>query len=84
VRSEDIRAYVRRRWDLIEAAKSGFWAREKAHQSPVEALRLADGLRRQALARHPDGPTGRERAEDLRSHEAVAKKLRLAGPHSNR
>lgn len=75
---------MRRRWDLIEAAKSVFWAREKAHQSPVEALRLADGLRRQALATHSGGPTGRERAEDLHSHEAVAKKLRLAGPHPDR
>ena len=84
MKAEDIQAYVRRRWDLVDALKAQFWATEKPRLGALLALRLADELRRQALILHPEGPTDLERVEDIRAHAAVASKLRLVRPHPER
>lgn len=84
MKAEDIRAYVRRRWDLVEVLKAEFWAQEKPRMGPLNSLRIADDLRRHALALHTEGPSDLERAEDLGSHQAVASKLRLVRPHADR
>jgi hypothetical protein len=84
VNAADIRAYARRRWNLVEALKADFWAQEKQSLGPAGSLRIADGLRRHARLLHPGGQSEQERAEDLRSHDAVARKLRLVRPHRDR
>ncbi len=52
--------------------------------SASDSMRLADDLRRYVLWVQPGGASDLERDDDLRSHAAVAEKLRLARPHRNR
>lgn len=84
MRSEDIREYAHRRWDLIAGLKAAFWAEEKARLTAVESLQIAEALRQHVLAIRPDWPSATERAQDLESHATVARKLRLAGQSTGR
>lgn len=74
---EALQEFARRRWDLVERLKAEFWAAEKRAMTPHEALRLAETLRRHAEATRPSWPSEDERLDDLRSHQEVARKLRL-------
>lgn len=71
-----IRAYVHRDWDAARRAKDEYVARRIEQLGPEEALRLADELRRQALAHVPGWPTPDERALDLETHVRVSALLR--------
>lgn len=55
---------------------------EKRRLDADGALRIGDSLHELVRALRPDWPSDEERAEDLRSHEAVARKLRLVGTTS--
>ena len=77
--AEDLRRFARRDWESVAALKAEYWVAEKRRLDAEGALRIGDGLREQVRALRPDWPSDDERAEDLRSHEAVARKLRLVG-----
>ena len=76
----DIAAYISRDWAGVAGLKADYWAQRKARLTPLEALRLADGLRRQVVSLRPEWPSDRERQEDLASHRKVSELLRRAGP----
>ena len=63
-----IRAFMARDWQLARDAKDAYWAERVRRLGPLEALRIADELRRQALLQHPDWPDAASRRDDLRHH----------------
>ena len=67
-----IRAFMSRDWRRARDAKDDWWAERVRRLGPAEAFRIADELRRQALAQHPDWPDAASRAEDLRHHVHMA------------
>ena len=83
-RADELRAYVRRDWRLLAEVKHEFWTNRRRRMHPVEALRIADDLRAQARAVHPDWPTPADRAADLASHVRLTEILRRAAPAANR
>jgi hypothetical protein len=82
VRAEDLRRFALRDWESVAALKAEYWVAEKRRLGAEGALRIGDRLREQVRVLRPDWPSDQERAEDLRSHEAVARKLRLVGTTS--
>ena len=54
--SRGIRAYMAREWRTARAAKDAYWAERIARYGPLEGLRIADELRRQALLHNPGWP----------------------------
>lgn len=75
-----IREFVNRDWSAARQAKDTYWRDRIARLGPVEGLRIADELRRQALLLDPDWPHPADRREDLRSHIRLAEQLRRARP----
>ena len=63
-----IQAFMARDWQRARDAKDGYWAERVQRLGPLEALRIADELRRQALLQHPDWPDAASRRDDLRHH----------------
>jgi hypothetical protein len=68
----------------VDRLKADFWAEGKRALTPLAALEIAEGLRRQAIALKPAWPSPEDRAEDLRSHQEVARKLAVARPRPGR
>jgi hypothetical protein len=60
----------------VEALRAKYWREYQAAAGPLAALELADGLRRHAIALHPDWPDDRARSEDLAVHRRVSEALR--------
>jgi len=79
----DIEAYLGRDWAGAALRKADYWAERKARLTPLEALGLADDLRRQVCSLRPDWPSAEERQDDLASHLKVSELLRRAGPLSD-
>jgi hypothetical protein len=75
-----IREFVSRDWDLARRNKEAHWLDRIARFGPVEALRIADELRRQARLLDPDWPSAALREDDFQSHVALTERLRRAGP----
>jgi len=73
-----IREFVARGWDEARRAKDAYWAERIARLGPVEALRIADELRRQMQRQHPSWPTQDERADDIAHHVRMAALFRRA------
>lgn len=71
-----IREFVDRDWNAVREAKDAYWAARIGRLGPLEGLRIADELRRQALLRDPSWPDAGERQADLASHIRVAGLLR--------
>ena len=67
-----IRAFMSRDWRRARNAKDDWWAERVRRLGPAEAFRIADELRRQVLAQHPDWPDAASRADDLRHHVHMA------------
>jgi hypothetical protein len=65
---------ARRDWAAVRAAKERYWRALE----PAERLRLADELRRQALAIHPDWPTAEQRSADERAHVRLLERFERA------
>ncbi|MCY3733246.1 MAG: nucleotidyltransferase domain-containing protein, partial [Chloroflexi bacterium] len=63
-----IHAFMARDWQRARDAKDAYWAERVRRLGPLEALRIADELRRQALLQHPDWPDAASRRDDLRHH----------------
>jgi hypothetical protein len=75
-----IREFLSRDWDAARAAKDAYWSERISRLGPMEAFRIAEELRRQALAQHPGWPDSDERRRDLESHARLAELLHRAGP----
>ena len=63
-----IREFVSRDWQAVRDAKDTYWAERVRRLGPLEALRIADELRRQAVLQRPDWPDAASRQDDLRHH----------------
>ena len=63
-----IHAFMAREWHLAREAKDAYWGRRVARLGPLEGLRIADELRRQARLQNPVWPDAVSRRQDLRSH----------------
>ncbi len=73
-----IREFVARDWQAVRASKDAYWRQRVVRLGPGEGLRIADELRRQALAA-TDWPRPEDRDEDLASHVRLADLFRRAG-----
>lgn len=73
-----IREFVHRDWEAVRRSKDAYWGERVARLGPLEGLRIADELRRQAILRQP-WPDAEDRREDLLSHARVAELFRRAG-----
>jgi hypothetical protein len=63
-----IHAFMAREWQLAREAKDAYWGRRVARLGPLEGLRVADELRRQARLQNPAWPDAESRRQDLFSH----------------
>jgi len=73
-----IREYVSRDWRAVRDAKDAYWGERIARLGPLEAFRIAEELRRQALLQNPGWPHPDDRRLDLESHVRVAELLHRA------
>ena len=78
--TRNIREFVSRDWRAAREAKDAYWGRRVERLGPVEGLRIAEELRRQALLQDPDWPRPDDRRRDLLSHARLAELLHRAGP----
>jgi len=70
---------VARDWQAARDHKDAYWAERIARFGPLEAFRVADELRRQALLHDPGWPDAAHRRADLLSHVRLADCLRGVG-----
>jgi hypothetical protein len=73
-----IREFVSRDWDAVRRSKDAYWANRIARLGPLEALRIADELRRYVLLHNPGWPDVALRSADLESHARLSRLLRRA------
>jgi hypothetical protein len=78
VTKEEIVAYARRDWGAVEELKRRHWVERKRTMTPLEALELAEGLRRSVRELRPDWPSEAERNADLDCHVRLARRLAIA------
>ena len=74
-----IREFMDRDWRAVRASKDRYWGDRIGRLGPLEALRIADELRRQALLRDAGWPDAAARRQDLLSHVRLAQLLGRAG-----
>jgi hypothetical protein len=79
LKPEDLRAFVHRRWDLVEREKVRFLADRFASGGSSAARAAAQRLFRRWQALHANGISPERRAADLASHLALKQKLDRAG-----
>lgn len=73
-----IREFVSRDWAATRDSKDDYWAERITRLGPLEGLRIAGELRRQALLYDGDWPPAAARREDLRSHVRLTGLFRRA------
>ena len=78
--TRDIRAYMSRDWRAAREAKDSYWGARIARLGPLEGLRIADELRRQALSQNPTWPRPSDRRHDLLAHARLVELFHRAGP----
>jgi hypothetical protein len=78
--SRGIREFVDRDWAAARDSKDAYWAERISRLGPLEGLRIAEELRRQALLYDAGWPRAAARHDDLRSHVRLAELLRRATP----
>lgn len=61
-----------RDWSAVRGAKDQYWAERIRRLGALEALRIAEALRQQALAQQTGWPDAASRREDLSSHVRLA------------
>ena len=66
--TDGIHAFMARDWRRARAAKDAYWADRIGRLGPIEAMRIAEELRRQTKLQHPDWPDAASREDDLRHH----------------
>lgn len=59
-------------WQRVRDWKDVYWAERIERLGPLEGLRIADELRRQAILQNPGWPDAWSRREDLDSHLRLA------------
>ena len=74
--SSGIRAFMARDWRSARAAKDAYWAERIARNGPLEGLRIADELRKQALLHNPDWPDAAARQRDIPRSRALGRTIR--------
>jgi hypothetical protein len=72
---EALRAFVRRRWDLVEREKREFVAERFRAGGPAASRAVAERLLQRWQSLHPNAPTAEMRAADLAAHVALKRKL---------
>ncbi len=70
--------FMSRDWQRVRDFKDDYWAGRIERFGPLEGLRIADELRRQAILANPDWPDAASRREDLDSHIRLADLFALA------
>jgi hypothetical protein len=78
VERDAIRAFARRDWRLVEAAKHGYWTERLRREGPEALLRAVEGLRRTLRSVRPGWPSEEERALDLAHHIELKRRLDAA------
>ena len=73
-----IREFVDRDWQAVRASKDQYWGERIGRLGPLEGLRIAEELRRQALVHDPGWPSAERRQQDLLAHARLAQLLRRA------
>ena len=73
-----IREFVSRDWRAARESKDTYWGDRVSRLGSQEGLRIADELRRQALALDPAWPHVADRRADLLVHARVSDLLRRA------
>jgi hypothetical protein len=73
-----IREFVSRDWAAVRNRKDTYWAERITRLGPLEGLRIAEELRRQALLYDAGWPRAAARREDLLSHAHLSELLRRA------
>jgi hypothetical protein len=81
VRVEDVRAFTRRDWHALAAAKDAAWLEHRRAEGIPGTIRVAEQMRRYVRALRPEWPTDDERGEDLATHVRVSEALRRVGRH---
>ncbi|PYQ28383.1 MAG: hypothetical protein DMF56_16375 [Acidobacteria bacterium] len=81
--TQGLRELVERDWDAVRDLKDRYWSERIRRLGAQEAFRIAEELRRQALAYVPSWPHPEERANDLEAHVHLAELLRRASPISS-
>jgi hypothetical protein len=76
--TRDIRAFMARDWAAARAAKDTYWSDQVARFGSIEAIRMADELRRQAQLYDAGWPHADDRLRDLACHVRVAALFRRA------
>ena len=77
--TDGLRAFVARDWGAARASKDAYWAERISRLGPLEGIRIAEELRRQAIQQHPEWPDSGQRQDDLRGHARLAELFRRAG-----
>ena len=73
-----IREFVGRDWRAVRAAKDRYWGDRIGRLGPLEALRVAEELRRQALLQNAGWPDAPARYEDLLDHVRLTELIHRA------
>jgi hypothetical protein len=71
-----LRSFLDRDWAAVREAKDAYWAEVTRVRGPLEALRIADELRRQVRQLRPGWPTAGDRAADLEAHIRLSERMR--------
>lgn len=74
-----IREFVTRDWQAVRDQKDTYWGARVLRMGPLEALRIANELRRFVQLQNPSWPDAAARSADLQAHVRLATLLRRAG-----
>ncbi len=75
-----IHEFVSRDWRAVRRSKDAYWGARIASLGPLEAFRVGELLRQQALSSVASWPDDASRADDLSAHVRLAERLRHADP----
>jgi hypothetical protein len=81
---DDLRRFAAQDWAAAGRDKELYWRDWKKQHGPAAGIRIADELRKQALAQKPGWPSDQERAEDLATHLRVLEELDRIPPRRRR
>jgi hypothetical protein len=76
-----IASFLDRDWSLLKREKQRYWAERLAGAGAEQCMEIAEALRQEALAVHPDWPSPADRLEDLKAHEALCELMLRATPN---
>ena len=74
-----IREFMSRDWRAVREAKDAYWGERVVRFGPLEGLRIAEELRRQAIVQDATWPQPADRREDLLAHVRLSELFHRAG-----